>query len=474
MPWIDDRFRRGAGRWPPGALCLLLAAVVMVAWGCGAGGDAGGGGAGEEKAPQAVEAVPARHGSLPLEEVLSGVVRARNQVAVRPEISAPVMEVLVRNGDRVTAGQPLVRLNDDTRREQLQQAEASLRLAEAAAREARARVDEITARVTRTRVMAREGLVSDLDLETDEAQLAAVAARAAQDEARVEQARATVGERRAAMARTVVRSPVDGVVGRREVEVGMLVDPSTLLFLVGDFTNLVVEISLTQEMLETIEVGTLAEIETRRGEVNPVRGEISRISPFLERSSFSTEAEIEVVNREQRLFPGMYVIVRLLHGSTGEATLVPFSALREDPRTGLVHLFVVEETDGLVEPEAPGTDIPDRPRRVVRRQVELVSESRGAAGVRGAAKGEWVVTLGHHLLDEAMKAADADSVEARVRPTSWQHVLGLEALQREDLLEAFLARQQEMARVLGAELPETREEVDEAVRAAEAGDAGGR
>jgi len=471
MPSIDDLSPCRAVQRPVGALCLLLA-VVLAAWGCG-GGAGGGGGTVEEKAPTAVEAVPARYGSLPLEEMLSGVVRARNQVAVRSEISAAVVKVLVRNGDRVTAGQPLVILNDDMRREQLQQVEASLRLAEASALESRARVDEITARVTRTRVMAREGLVSDLDLETDEAQLAAAAAQAAQDEARVEQARATVEERRAAMTRTVVRSPVDGVVGRREVEVGMLVDPSTLLFLVGDFTNLVVEISLTQAMLDSIVVGTLAEIETRRGEVDPVRGEITRISPFLERSSFSTEAEIEVVNREGRLLPGMYVSVRLLHGATGEATLVPFSALREDPRTGFVHLFVVEDADGLTEPETPGTDIPDQVRRVVRRQVELVSESRGAAGVHGAEEGEWVITLGQHLLDEAMKAADTDSAEARVRPTSWHHVLGLEALQREDLLETFLSRQRQMARVLGAELPETREAVDEALLAAEAGSAGG-
>jgi RND family efflux transporter MFP subunit len=322
--------------------------------------------------------------------------------------------------------------------------------------------------------MAREGLVSDLDLETQEAQLAAATAQAAQDGARVEQARATVEERRAALARTVVRSPVPGLVGRREIEVGELVDTSTLLFLVGDFANLVVEVSLTQAMLESVEVGTPVEVETGRGTAETIRAEISRISPFLERSTFSTEAEIDVANREGRLRPGMFVTVNLLHGSTDRATLVPFSALREDPRTGVVHLFVVEDTVGLAEPEAPGTEIPGQPRRVVRRRVDVVAESRGAAGVRGAGNGEWVVTLGQHLLDEAMQATETDRVEARVRPTSWPHVLGLESLQREDLLESFLARQQQMAGVLGAELPGTREEVDEALRAAEGVSTGGR
>ena len=227
-------------------------------------------------------------------------------------------------------------------------------------------------------------------------------------------------------------------------------------------------------MLESIEVGAPVEIEVGRGATDVIRAEISRISPFLERSSFSTEAEIDLANLEGRLRPGMFVTVHLLHGSTGQATLVPFSALREDPRTGAVHLFIVEDAAGLAEPETPGTEIPGQPRRVLRRRVELVAESRGAAGVRGAQEGEWVVTLGQHLLDEAMNAAGADSVEARVRPTSWRHVLGLESLQREDLLESFLARQQQMSGVLGAELPGTRDEVDEALRAAEAGEAGGR
>jgi len=455
-------------------LLVLLSATMLGLPGCGGGGGASGDSSTRAGEPPAVEALPARYGSLPLEEVVSGVVRARNQVAVRPEITATVVEVLVRNGDSVRQGQPLVRLNDDMFKEQLLQAEASLRLAEASAAEAGARLAEITARVTRTRVMAREGLVSDLDLETQEAQLAAGRAQTAQDEARVEQARATVEERRAALARTVVRAPVQGLVGRREAEVGMLVNPSTLLFLVGDFEELVVEISLTQAMLDKVEAGTPVEIETRRGAAESMPAEISRISPFLERSSFSTEAEIDLANREGRLRPGMFVTVRLLHGSTGEATLVPHSAVREDPRTGEVHVYVVEATDGLSEPETPGTEIPDKARRVIRRRVELLSEGRRAASVRGVEQGEWVVTLGQHLLDEAMQAAATDSTEARVRPTSWRHVLGLEGLQREDLLENFLDKQRRIARVLGADLPETREDAAEALRAAEGDPAGGR
>ena len=58
--------------------------------------------------PPAVEAVEVQYGSLPLEERLVGAVRARNQTEIYAEVAAPIVAVLVNDGDRVTAGDPLV------------------------------------------------------------------------------------------------------------------------------------------------------------------------------------------------------------------------------------------------------------------------------------------------------------------------------------------------------------------------------
>ena len=52
----------------------------------------------------AVEAVQARYGSLPLTQRLSGIVEARNQIAIYPEVSAVIVEVYVKNGDMVLYG----------------------------------------------------------------------------------------------------------------------------------------------------------------------------------------------------------------------------------------------------------------------------------------------------------------------------------------------------------------------------------
>ena len=443
---------------------VTVVAALLVIAGCGAAGtDSGGGEAAE--AP-AVEALPAREGSLPLEQAVSGVVRARNQVAIRSEISAAVVEVLVRNGDPVVAGQPLVRLDDAVLADRLRSAEAELRVAEATEVEAHARVEEIRARVVRNRALAAEGLTSPLDLETFEAQLAAAEAGAGQAEARVEQARATAQERSSALAKATVRAPVAGFVGRRDVEVGMVVGPSDVLFVVGDLDDLIIEVPLTQEMLGQVEVGSPVEIDARESEDAVVAAAISRISPFLEAESFSTVAEIDVPGDGSGLRPGMFVTVRVQVGARDRATLVPASALWEDPPTGDWTVFVLDDAAGLAEPDVTGGEIPDAPRTVRRRFVSVLAEGRGQTAVTGVDGGEWVVTLGQHLLQERLDADGGDVVSARVRAVSWPFVLDLQGLQREDLLDRFLTKQRAVAHALGAELPESTAQVDEVLRAA--------
>jgi len=468
-PSSGARLSKVSGRWTARrtAAAVLGATGLLLSLACTRGPE-------EDRTQRTgpappVEAVPARTGSLPLEEELGGIVRARNQVAIRPEISASVVKVAVRNGDSVAAGQELVRLDDRVLGEQLRRAQADLRVAEANASEARARAEEVRARVVRTRALADSGLTSTLDLETLEAQLDAVEAGAVQAEAGVEQARATVAERRSALAKTVVTAPVAGRVGQRDVEVGMLVGPSSTLFLIGDFDELIVEAPLTQEMLRQVREGTPVEIEARGASGPPLRASISRISPFLEAVSFSTTAEIDVTGDAGGLRPGMFVTVRVLYGESEPATLVPASALWEEPLTGDATVFVIEDAAGLSESTTPGGEVPAEPRTATRRRVQVLAVGRGLVGVRGVDAGEWVVTLGQHLLQQSLEESGGESVPARVRPTSWPQVLALQSLQREDLLERFLAKQRAVARALGAKLPESTAEVDEALRATATG-----
>lgn len=397
--------------------------------------------------------------------------RARNQVAIRPEIEGRIVEVLVRSGQAVRQGQPLVRLDATEARERLRQSEADVRLAEAAEAAARARVAELGALVARTRALAEEKLVAAQELETQEAQLDALRASADEAAARVELARATVQERQSALDKTVVRAPLAGRVGDRGAEVGMQVDPSTVLFLAGDLSSLIVEVNLTEAMLARVEPGLPVVIETRGGTGAPVRADLSRISPFLAEQSFTALGEIDVDNRDGRLQPGMFTTVRILVGESRQATLIPVTALWEDSLSGQRGVFVVEETAGLQTPPEATTDSPDERRGVSFRHVEVLAEGRGAAGVKDLGEGAWVVTVGQNLLAEELHAADRKEegpTVARVRPVPWERVLALQELQDDDLLEGFLDKQRKVAAALGAEIPESEDAVDRVLAEAEA------
>jgi len=459
------------------ALSVILACAESETPDRARSGRRGGGPGGPDgSSPPPVEAVPARHGALPLQETLSGVVRARNQVAIRPEIEAPVVAVLARSGDAVSVGQPLVRLEDDQLRERLRQSEADVALARASAAEARARVAELDAQVGRTRRLADENLVPVMDLETLEARVDAADAQAAQAEARVEQARATLEERRNALSKAVVRAPVSGRIGRRNAEVGMLANPSTILFRIGDFDELIVEVPLTESMLRSIGEDMPVRVHTdgrgTRGggeETTPIEARLSRISPFLEQGSFSTTGEIDLRNEGDRLRPGMFVTVDVLYGESERATLVPAAALWEDPRTGVEGVFVIDgDFPPAAAPSAPSADatrLSDAAYAVAFRPVEVVAEGRGTLGVRGVDEGEWVVTVGQHLLATEAAADDGEPVTARVRPTTWDAVLELQGLQREDLLHGFLDKQRRLARQLGIDLPAADEDVGQLAEA---------
>jgi HlyD family secretion protein len=418
-----------------------------------------------------VEAVPARRGSLPLVHRVSGLVRARSQVEIRPEMSAVLADVLVQSGDSVEKGQPLVRLEPDLHRQALREGQAGVEVALAEAASARARVAELEAAAVRTRKLAEQAIVSALERETLEAQLAAAQASVKQAEARAQEARAALGGRRSTLDKTVVRSPIAGRVGRRQVEVGQLVTPATMLFVVGDLSQVVVDLPVTEKMLAQVRAGQPVEIGGAALGDRKIEARLSRISPFLAAGSFTTTAEVELDNPDGRLLPGMFVTADIAYAHSEQATLVPVSALWEDPRTGLLGVYVADRVGagrlGLTKPIAGGAEPSEGsaynrsakatgetgPHSLKLRPVKILAEGRATAGVEGVSSGEWVVTIGQHLLATADPRA-AGPV-ARVRTALWDRVLELQSRQQEDLLARFLEKQQRLARTIGVELPGT-------------------
>ena len=424
-------------------ICMLVFLVACSSDEQVANGPGGGpGGPGSGSVPS-VEVVQAQLGSLPLEERLVGIVMADNQVEIYPEITAPVIEVHVQSGDVVSKGQALVSLEARQFQEQLNQAQASLRINEADSRQAEARLRELKLQFERTESLAEKELVSELELETQRAQVDAAAASYERTMAQVEQANATIQERRAALARTVIRAPISGRIGQRNVEVGMRVSGNTQIFTIGNLDNVRVEASLTESMLNYIKEGQNARISSELMSDSAIVMPVSRISPFLEAGSFSTTAEIDVPNPGGVLKPGMFVTVDVFYGESQQATVIPNSALYEDPSSGALGVFVATslglETPAF-EPESDEETAPyTEPTPVKFFEVDVIAPGHDLSGISGIDDNAWVVTLGQQLLN-------GTSPQARVRATTWNRLISLQNLQREDLLKQFLEKQQRLAK----------------------------
>ena len=389
----------------------------------------------------AVEAVQAGYGSLPLTERLNGLVRAKNQVELYPQISAQVVQVLVQNGDVVKEGEPLVRLRDTELREQLKQAEANHQIALAQSKQAEAELQRVQAELRRSTGLAEKDLISPTEFEAAQTKTTAAEADAELARARVNQARAAVDEKIEALSRTIIRAPVYGTVGNRNAEVGMQVSPNTKLFTLGQLDSVSVEVILTDRMLSYIKEGQRTEIFSAGVPFVSIDAPVARISPFLHPVAHSTSAEIDFVNPVGALNPGMFVTVDIFYGESEQATLVPLSALWENPATASVGVFV--SLDSLTgEPRAmlddgSGGTLTD-PVSFTFVPVEVVAKGRMSAGVRGVDPGNWVVTIGQDLLSE-------DTTLARVRQVNWERVETQQQLQREDLLDELIQRKETKA-----------------------------
>lgn len=392
----------------------------------------------EEVVIPAVEAVKARFGSLPLSERISGTVEAKNQVALYPEISAPIEEIYVQNGEEVQQGEPLVKLQDDQYREQFQQAKAGYSISKARLRQAQARLKPLESQLERMQTLRKEELTSERSFEVIQSEVEAAKADVALAKAQVDQAQAIMQEQQNLLSKTTIRAPISGTVGQRNAEIGMQANPNTRLFVIGNLDKLTVEVVLTADMLSYVELGQKARIYLDKGTENQqvIVGEIARISPFLNEVTRSTEAEIEINNQKRLLKPGMFVPVDILYGESRQATILPTSAIYTDPQTGQEGVYVAHSMDTEIAPadtlSTPNNLSPlAEPTPVEFKPVEVLARGAMEVAVTNIKPGQWVVTVGQHLLSEGRN-------KARVRTVSWDKILMLQSLQSQDLLRKVL------------------------------------
>lgn len=325
----------------------LLTGVVCAWWWWG--GERG----------QVVQAVPVVRSAIVQSVVVSGRINVPARVDIGADITATVQAVMVHEGDRVKAGDVLVRLSDHEARAALLQARAALA-------EARASVEQLTAVAApvarqgvvqaevayraaerdsqRARELVAQGFFSQQKLDEalhklDTARSALVAAgvqsqaqQAAGVESvlvasRVEQASAAVALAQARLDRLRIVSPMDATVLRRSVEPGSMAQPGRVLLSLAA-GGLRVETAIDEKHLHLLTPGMPARVVADAYPGQPFEARLSSISPAVDPSRGTVEVRLALLEPLAVLRPDMTVSVELVGGIKSDALVLPAAAVR--------------------------------------------------------------------------------------------------------------------------------------------------
>ncbi|MFO8058830.1 MAG: efflux RND transporter periplasmic adaptor subunit [bacterium] len=252
-----------------------------------------------EEAPIYVHAVKPE--LRPMEEVIEvhGNLEAVDKVEVTAKTSGEVVELLTEEGDKVSAGQVLARLEDNEARLSLEQARSAYRVA---------RSDYLS-----TKELYEQGMKSRSEMEK---------MKRSYDDARsnLEMAELRLSETR-------IKSPIKGIVVNRKIELHDRAGAMEQLFTVADLSEFKVPITVTESEVSELERGQ--EVRVRVDALTddpssfPFEGEVSRISPRVDPQTGTVQVEVTLPNQDPRLRVGMFARLKIVTELHPEAMVIP-------------------------------------------------------------------------------------------------------------------------------------------------------
>lgn len=279
-------------------------------------------------------------GTLVVKVSATGNLEPTNQVDVGSELSGMIEAVLVDDNASVTQGQEIARLDADRVRDQVNKSKAALASAQAQVAQAEATVKETRLQLGRLRDLSKRSngqMVSATELSTAEAALARAIASENLARAGVKQAEATLNSDETNLGKTIIRSPINGVVLARKVEPGQTVAASlqspVLFTLAEDLTRMELHVAVDEADVGQVKVG--------QGAVFSVDAWRNRRYPaVVTRVNFGSEIKdgvvtyptvLEVNNSDSSLRPGMTATAEITVVNRENVLLVPNAALRFTP-----------------------------------------------------------------------------------------------------------------------------------------------
>lgn len=288
------------------------------------------------KPPVPVVATLTSKQDVPITASAVATARALNSVVVRPQVDGTLLEVSFREGQEVKKGQVLARIDPSTYQAQYDQAVA--KKAQDQAELANARID-----LERYNRLAKTNFGSRQQADTQSAKVAQLEAQVKLDQAIIDNAKTILD-------RTVIRAPISGRTGLRNVDAGNIVRASDAagLVTIAQFAPISVLFTLPQQQLPAInsaQSGGPVKVEALAADDRTIidTGIVEVIDNQVDSTTGTVKIKARFDNRTSRLWPGQFINVRVYIGLISDATVAPTAAVQRGPDGAYV--YVIDKED---------------------------------------------------------------------------------------------------------------------------------
>ncbi|GEM_PF-2546656 len=263
----------------------------------------------------------------------AGTVHAAAAVEVGAEVSGRVVEVGANFNEQVKAGQVLARIDPAPFETALERARAAAAQAQSALQQNESEVANFQAVFDRVNGLFERGFATRVLFETSLRDRDVARARLEQAVAGLDQAQKAVTEAELAVARTVIRSPIDGFVLDRKVEIGQVLNANQatpILFTIASTLNEVeVEALVSEADISRVKLGLPVRLQVDAYSNEQFAGEIVEIrrAPQVEGRSVSYPVLVRAKDAQERLLPGMTAQVEFVHSAAQFVPRLPLEAI---------------------------------------------------------------------------------------------------------------------------------------------------
>lgn len=298
----------------------------------------------------------------------NGYVVARTKASISSKVAGRLAYLGVEEGDRVTAGAVIARLEASEYEALVAQARADAATAEAARHEAEAALAQARRTLVRARELAATALIAPQEREDAETGVTVAEARLEAATARVAAARHALAAAEATLENTRVRAPFSGTVLRKDAEVGEVVAPSVAgggltrgaVVTIADLGTLEVEVDVNEAYIAGIRREQPAQIVLDAYPSESFPGRVRQVVPTADRQKATVLVRVAIDSDDPRILPEMGARVVFQEEATSASTaasvtriFVPADAVRTEGETSVVFVVAAERVRRVVIEAGP-------------------------------------------------------------------------------------------------------------------------